>query len=261
MHTSGPAGALERLERLHVMAAAFGIGLAAFLAIEPTQNWLLLLLALLTGLGIDGIVRAHPQDPFRHLDETALYLFLPVLFTLAVGLFLEEAAEGYWTVPAGLLMAVPFGLILRAEYNSIDSQAEAFPAARFILNIATYVVAFLFYATIIDFELDLVRSAFAVGVVSLLLGIEVLREEALATPRTLAYALAIGLLLAEVTWSLHFLPLEGTVAAVFLLLAFYSLSGLMHGYLGRRLTLHTIGEFAAMGLASLAIVIISHAFL
>ena len=259
--SSGLARSLDRLDRLHVMAAAFGIGLVAFLAIEPTQNWLLLLMALLAGLGSDGVVRSHPRAPFQRLDETALYLFLPVLFTLAVGLFLKEAAEGYWRVPTGLLMGVPFGLILRAEYDSVQSQAGVYLTARFILNVATYVVVFLFYATIIDFEVDLLPSAFAVGVVSLLLAIEVLREEALETPRTVACALAIGLLLAEVAWSLHFLPLDGPVAAIFLLLAFYALTGLMHSYLGQRLTLRTAGEFAATSLAGLAVVVLSHVYL
>jgi len=252
---------LGRIDRLHVMAGVFGIGLAAFLAIEPTQNWLLLLMALLAGLGTDGIVRTHPQSPFRRLDETALYLFVPVLFTLAVGLFLEETAEGYWTVPAGLLAALPFAILVQAEYNSVQPGSEAYQTARFYLNIATYLIAFLFYATISDFDLGLLSSAFAVGVVSLLLAVEVLREEALETPRTLLYAAAIGTLLAEAAWTLHFLPLEGPVAATFLLLAFYLMTGLMHAYLGDRLNLRTGGEFAAIASLGLIIVVLSHNFL
>ncbi len=78
-----------RLDRLHVMAALFGLGLLAFLAIEPTQNWLLLLLAGLTALGTDGIVRTHPLARTPRLDDTALYLFVPVLFALSLGLFLD----------------------------------------------------------------------------------------------------------------------------------------------------------------------------
>lgn len=251
-------GALARLDRVHVMAAAFGIGLAAFLAIEPTQNWLLLLLTVLAGLASDGIVRTHPEGRFKRLDDTALYLFVPVLFTLAAGLFLEEAAEGYWTAPAGFLMAVPFGFALQAEYNSVHREGAAYHPARLILNVATYATAFLFYAAIYDFELALVTTIFAVSVVSVLLGIEVLREEAMETPRTLLYAGAIGLLLAEATLTLHFLPLEDTVAAIFLLLAFYLLTGLMHSYLGQRLNLRTAGEFTAMAAIGLIIIVASH---
>jgi len=250
--------ALARLDRVHVMAAAFGLGLAAFLAIEPTQNWLLLLLAVLAALAGDGIVRSHPKGRFKRLDDTALYLFVPVLFTLAVGLFLEDVVEGYWTVPAGFLMAIPFGFALQAEYDSVQPKAAAYHSARLILNVVTYATAFLFYAAIYDFELALVTTIFAVSVVSILLAIEVLREEAMETPRTLLYASAIGLLLAEVAWALHFLPLQGTVAAVFLLLAFYLLSGLMHSYLGQRLNLRTASEFAAMAALGLIIVVASY---
>jgi len=240
------------------MAAAFGIGLAAFLAIEPTQSWLLLLLTVLAALASDGVVRSHPRNDFKHLDDTALYLFVPVLFTLAAGLFLEETAEGYWTVPTGLLMAVPFGLALQAEYHSVEGKGNAYHNARLILNVATYMIAFLFYAVIYDFELALVTTIFAVSVVSVLLAIEVLREEAMETPRTLLFAGAIGLLMADVAWALHFLPLEGGVAAIFLLLAFYLLTGLMHSYLGRRLNLRTASEFVAMATLGLVIVVASH---
>jgi hypothetical protein len=249
-----------RIDRLYLMAAAFGIGVAAFLAIEPTQNWLLLLITLLVGLGTDGIIRTHPKAAFHRLDDSALYLFLPVLFTLSAGLFLEEAATGYWTVPTGLLTAVPFGYILQAEYNSVDRKAPTYPTARLILNLATYVTAFLFYAAIYDFELALLPSAFGVGMVSLLLAVEVLREEALETPRTLIYATAIGALLAETAWAIHFLPLVEPAAAMFLLLGFYLATGLIHSHLGQRLNLFTAGEFAAMTALGLAIVILSHNF-
>jgi hypothetical protein len=252
---------VSRLDRIQVMAAVFGIGLTAFLAIEPTQSWLLLLLAGLVALGTDGLVRTHPRGRFKRLDDTALYLFVPVLFTLSLGLFLEEAIEGYWSVLAGLGAAIPFAVILQAEYNSVDDRLRAYGGARLTLNIATYVIAFLFYATIYDFDLSLPAITLASGVVSLLLAIEILREEALETPRTLLHALAIGVLLAEAALAMHFLPLEGALAAVFLLLAFYLMTGLMHNYLGDRLTLHTAGEFSGIALLGLLIVVVSHAYI
>ena len=260
----GPAAlssAIGRLDRVYVMGAVFGLGLTAFLAIEPTQNWLLLLLAGLAALGSDGIVRTHPRARFRRLDDTALYLFVPVLFTLSLGLFLEEVAEGYWTLAAGLLAGIPFTAIIQAEYSTVNRKSENYVSARLILNVATYVIAFLFFATIYDFDLPLPTASFAVGIVSLLLAIEILREEALDTPRTLLYAVAIGLLLAEAGWALNFLPLEGAIAAVFLLLAFYLMTGLMHNYLGERLSLRTAGEFTGVAGLGLLIVILSHTYI
>ncbi len=259
--TTALTGVASRLDRVHVMAAVFGAGLTAFLAIEPTQNWLLLLLAGLVALGSDAVVRTHPRARFKRLDDTALFLFVPVLLTLSLGLFLEEVADGYWSVPAGLAAAVPFAIVLQAEYNSVDRRQHAYGGARLTLNVATYVIAFLFYATIYDFDLSLAAVTFASGVVSILLAIEILREEALETPRTLLYALAIGLLLSEAALAMHFLPLEGALAAVFLLLAFYLVTGLMHNYLGNSLTFRTAGEFASIALLGLFIVVISHAYI
>ncbi|MEE8346897.1 MAG: hypothetical protein V3S20_06090 [Dehalococcoidia bacterium] len=253
-------GVVSRLDRVQVMAAVFGIGLTAFLAIEPTQNWLLLLLAGLVALGTDALVRSHPRSRFHRLDDTALYLFVPVLLTLSLGLFLEEAVDGYWSLLAGLSAAIPFAVVLQAEYNSVDRRLRAYGSARLILNIATYVIAFLFYAAIYDFDLTLPAVIFASGIVSVLLAIEILREEALETPRTLLYALAIGVLLSEAALAMQFLPLEGALAAVFLLLAFYLMTGLMHNYLADRLTLHTAAEFSGIALLGLLIVVVSHAY-
>jgi hypothetical protein len=253
------SGAVTRLDRVYALAIILALGLSTFLAIG--ENWILLLLSGLAALGTDGIVRTHPKAHFRRLDDTALYLFVPVLFTLGLGLFLEEVAEGYWTVAVGLLSVVPYWFILRAEYDSVDRRAESYQSTRLVLNLATYVVAFLFFATIYDFDLNLLTSAFAAGIVSFLLAIEVLREEEMDTSRTMLYALAIGLLLAETAWATHFLPFDGSAAAVFLLLALYLMTGMMHNYLGDRLSLKTASEFSAVALAGLAVVTVSNSYL
>jgi hypothetical protein len=254
-------GAIGRLDRLHILAAVLALGLTSYLTIEPTQNWLLLLLSGLAALGADHIVRDHPKARFKRLDDTALFLFVPVLATLAGGLFLEEVAGGYWTLGAGLLSAVPFWLILWAEYESVNRKSPNFQLSRLVLNVATYVIAFLFFATIYDFSLNLVTAAFAAGIVSVLLAIEVLREEAMDTTRTILYALAIGVLLAEAAWATHFLPLEGMPAAVFLLLALYLMTGMMHNYLASRLNVRTGAEFVAVAVAGIVIVTLSNAYI
>lgn len=254
-------GVITRLDRIHALAVVLALGLTGYLAIEPTQNWLLLLLAGLSAIGTDSVVRGHPKSRFHSIDDTALFLFVPVLFTMGMGLFLEEVADGHWTLAVGLASVVPYWLILRSEYESVDTAGHDFHFHRLVLNIATYVVAFLFFATIYDFGLDLITSAFAAGIVSLLLGIEVLREEAMDTPRSVIYALAIGVLLAETVWVSHFLPLEGNAAAVFLLLSFYLMTGLTHSYLAGRFNGRTAGEFAAVAAAGLFIVAVSQTYI
>ncbi len=247
-------GTITRLDRIFVFAAMFALGLTAYLAVEPTENWILLLLCALTAFGADNVVRTRPGAHFQRLDDTALFLFVPVLFTLSAGLFFEDAVSGHWTIAVGLLSAIPYGLILWAEYGSVDRVSPRYHLHRGILNAATYIIAVGFFSTMYDFDLSLLSAAFATGVVSLLLGIEILREEALDTTRTLIYALAIGVLLAEAAWAAHFLPLDGSGAAVFLLLAFYLMSGLMHNYLADRLSMRRASEFSAVALCGLAMI-------
>jgi hypothetical protein len=253
-------GTVSRLDRIIGLAAALALGLTAFLAIEPTQNWLLLLLCGLAALGTDGIVRNHPRARFQRLDDTALFLFVPVLFTLGMGLFFKEVAGGQGTVLAGIASVIPYYMVLRAEYESVHRGSDSYHYHRLVLNGATYIIAFLFFATIYDFNLPLLTSAFAAGIIGVLLAIEVLREEALDTARTILYAAAVGLLVGQSAWATHFLPLQGGAAAVFLLLAFYLMSGLMHNYLAQRLTARTAGEFGAVALAGLLMVALAHAW-
>lgn len=247
-----------RFDRIHVVAVALALGLTLYLAV-PTQNLLLLLFCGVAALGTDVIVRHHPNSNFQRVDDTALFLFVPVLFMLSMGVFMKDVLDGYWNVVVGLASVVPFWAILRAEYESVDYYSPHFQAARLVLNGATYVIAFLFFATIYDFDLSLVSSAFAAGIVSVLLAIEVLREEAMDTTRTILYSLAIGVLLGEAAWSTHFLPLDGSAAAVFLLLAFYMMSGLVHNYLASRLNRQTGSEFCAVALVGVAIIIVAQA--
>ena len=247
-----------RLDRVLVLAVVLALGMVAYLAVEPTQDWLLLLLAGLAAIATDSVVRNHPRADFHGVDETALYLFVPVLFTLGLGLFLEDVVGGYETVGIGLVSVIPFWAILRAEYESVDRLAPSYQSTRLVLNIATYVVAFLFFATIYDFELDLVTSSFAAGIISVLLAIEILREKGLDTTRTILYALAIGGMIAEAAWTTHFLPLEESAAAVFLLLTFYLATGLMHSYLGDKLDRRTSAEFGGVAAIGAVIIAISH---
>lgn len=253
-------GALTRMDRAHVLALVLALGMTAYLAIEPTQSWLLLLLAGLAALGTDAVVRAHPKAHFHNIDDTVLFLLVPVLMTLSLGIFLEDVVGGSWTVVVGLASVIPYWAVLQAEYESVDRAADTYHSTRLILNIVTYVVAFLFFATIFDFEMSRAACAAAAGMVSVLLGIEVLREEAMDNFKTATHALAVGLLLAQCAWVTHFLPLDGSAAAVFLLLAFYLATGIMHNYLAGRLNARTGSEFGAVAAAGLIIVTLSQTF-
>jgi hypothetical protein len=203
-----------------LLAAVYGLGVGMFLAVEPTRPWILLLTTVLVALGSDGIIRSYPSGVFRDVADTAPYLLLPVLLALGAGLFFEDTATGYWVWPAAAASAILMAATLYGQYVSVNPLAPAYPLARLMLTVVTYLTAFAFYAVVYSFGIGLLPAAAVVGLVSVLLANDILREAETNPWRTLTYAAAIGLVVAEARWSLHFLPLEGFLAGVFLLLAF-----------------------------------------
>ena len=244
-----------RTGRIPLLAVVFAIGLALFITIDPPRPWILLVITALVALGADGIYRLHPHADFHTVADTSPHLFVPVLFSLSAGLFLEDVVLGYWAAPAvagaGALMAAA----LYAEHVSVEPQHRSYAAARFVLNVVTYLSAFGFYAVVYGFDVDLLPAAFAVGLVSMLLAIEIFREAEADPIRALVFAAVIGVILAEARWVLYFIPLEGFLAGVFLLLVFYLTTGIISHYLTDHLEHTVLAEFALVSAAGIAIVI------
>jgi hypothetical protein len=238
-----------------LLSFCFAVGLALFITIDPVQPWILLAVTVLMGLGADGIVRGHPRADFHTVADTAPHLFVPVLFTLSAGLFLEDVVLGYWAAPAVLGAAVLFGLALQAEHLSVETDHKSFGLARFTLNVVTYLTAFGFYAVVYGFSVDLLPAAFAVGLVSMMLAIEIFRDAEADPLRALVFAAVIGVVAAEARWVLYFIPLEGFLAGVFILLVFYLATGVVSHYLTDHIQRDVLLEFALVTAAGLAIVI------
>lgn len=245
----------SRVGLIPLFSLIFGLWLQLFLSIDPVQSWILLTLAVAVAVGTDGIVRSHPQGDFRTIADTSPYLFVPVLFTLSAGLFLEDVILSYWTVPAVIGASALLGTAVYAEHVTVDPDNPQFPLARFLLNVITYLTAFGFYAVVYGFDVNLAPAALAVGLVSTLLAVEIFREAEADAIRALVFAAVIGLVVAEARWVLYFLPLDGFLAGVFLLLVFYLSTGVISHYLTNHLDRGVLLEFAVVTAAGLAIVI------
>ena len=243
--------------RVPLLVVVYAIGLALFLTVEPTRPWILLMVTALVALGIDGILRTHPsaieQDD---VAWTAPLLFLPSLMALSSGLFLEDVLTGYWAVPGVVIAAGLMGAVLYAEYISVETYSPKYAGARFVLNLGTFLTAFGFYAVVYSFDVALVPAAATVGLVSLLLGVEVLRESEADPIRALVFAAAIGIVVAQARWALYFLPLESYLAGVFLLLVFYLTSGLVQHHLNDDLKAPVVAEFSLISIIGVMIVVV-----
>lgn len=213
------------------------------LLIEPTPRWLVLFGSTLATLSLDGILRTTRRQPFATGLDTTPYLFLPALFVLATPVFLEHNVRGYWAVPVALTGGLLFGAIAVAQVGSVREFDPARGPARFIAVTSAYFVAFALYSLTYRFDLELSHAMVAVTLVSSLLAIEVLREGEVEPLETFILAIVTALIVSEVRWALHFLPLDGHLAAMTLLLTFYFVTGLLHSYLTRQLSAFVATEY------------------
>jgi hypothetical protein len=247
--------------RIVLLVLIYAAGLTLFLAVEPTRPLILMIVTLAVALGTDGLLRTHPQALGEEdIGWTAPLLFLPTLLALGSGLFLEDTLSGYWVLPGVVIAAGLMGAILYSEYISVDPFHSNYSTARFILNLGTFLTAFAFFAVVYSFDVALLPAALIVGLISLLLSVEVLRESEADPVRALVYAAAIGVIVGQARWALYFLPLDSYLAGVFLLLVFYLTSGLVQHHLNDDLRPPVVTEFALISVLGVVIVTLGRVF-
>jgi hypothetical protein len=268
---SAPSTRIGRLSlpqggRIPLVAGIYAIGVLLFLALEPTRTLWLVIATVFVALGTDGVIRSYGHGRFSAPLDTAPHLVVPVVLSFAVGFFCEETVSGYWDVPAALVAGVLMGGILFAECLCIDARNPLYGTGRFMLNIATYLGAFALYAVMYSYGTGLIPAALGAGLVSAVLAADILRETELMPPpvgerslRSLGFAASIGLILGEARWALYFVPLDGFLAAVFLLLFFYVTTGVAQHYLTGHLTKVVAREYALVAFLGLLMVILGRA--
>ena len=244
-----------------VLFTLLAIGLfLAYLLIEPTPRWLALLAAAVALLGTEGLLRIERRTAFEDggIDVTP-FLFLPALYALTMPVFLEENLRGWWTFPAGLAAGLGLGAVAVAEVASVRERDPLREQARFFAAGATYLVAFALYSLTYSAGLEVRTAIIATGLMSALLAVELLREHEVDQRETLILALAAGLVLAELRWGLHYLPLDGHLAALALLFGFYFVTGILAAHLTRALDALAAVQYGGITAGGVALVVAAHA--
>jgi hypothetical protein len=248
-----------------ILTAIMTLAFVMFLLIEPTPRWLALFSAVVAALGTDGVlrtarerIRAHtgtsaPAFPAEERDMTA-YLFLPALFALGVPVFAEHHVRGLWAIAAGLGAGLCFGAIVSAAVASARARERITGHGRFVTAAATYFVAFALLSLAYAFDLQLRDAVVAAWLISTLLAVELLRDDEVDPVETLILAAVAGLVMAEARWVLQFMPIDGALAAVTLLLVFYFVTGVIHLHVTRQLNAAIAAEYAAVAAAGVALV-------
>ncbi len=243
-----------------LLALVVAAGLSAFVTVRPEQHWILWLTAALAALGTDGIVRGHPhwhgEGPFL----TIAYLFLPFLATAGSGFFVDEALDGYARPATALAASLVVAAVVYGEYHTVEFGTRTYSSMRLVLAVITYLTAFALYTVVFTRDLDVTVGAACIGLVSVALAMELLRESRLLGISSLLVGLAIGVSVAELHLALYFFPLDGLLAGALLIIGFYLATGLAHHLLDHDLEWSTAAEYLLVAAVATATVVVARVF-
>ncbi|MBM3139576.1 MAG: hypothetical protein FJZ92_05010 [Chloroflexi bacterium] len=264
----GNAGAPARPRfRFRIDAAALvltvlvTLTLLMFVLVEPSPRWLLVFAAAIAVLGVDGALRARREpggEPPAAID-TIPFLFLPALFAVAAPLLIEHNARGYAVIPSAVAAGVAFGAIAVAAPLSVTERGRTYAVARLVATSGAYFAAFALFSLVYVFDLGPRAAVGAVALAATMLAVEVLREGRVDALETLVFSAVTGLVLGEVRWALHYLPVDGYLAGLTLVLAFFFVSGLLNAHLTRRLDVALALEYVVIVGLGIALVVLARA--
>ncbi|MEX2376294.1 MAG: hypothetical protein WD942_12040, partial [Dehalococcoidia bacterium] len=242
---------------LAVLTGVATLLILAFLLIEPTPRWLLVLGAGATVLGLDGTLRQTWREPFALGQETAPFLFVPALYMISVPVLIEHNVTGEATVLMGLGAGIGFGALAWAELASVRAFSAEYPQARTIVAANTYLTGFAIFSLTYVFDTALVPSLIATGIAGGMLAVEILREGEIDPIETLGLALVAGVVVAEARWLFYYMPLDTYLAGLALLLVFYLVTGLLHSYVVRALNSGVALQYSAITAAGMSLVAVA----
>lgn len=265
---------MPRFDRLSILVSLVLFGLVVSHLVElPTRTvsfvalgvpttiylsgrWVIgALLVVLTGAGVDSIMRSHPQTQNAGWAYSLSFWGVPcALIILSLVVLPLSPNTLFWLgalAAAGLLLS----LIVVAQYYAIDERTRYARAAHWALSLAAHAGVFVFCTLIYEARVRSLLSATAISIVSALLAAELLRPHASRLPaiRTWLYSAVVGIVLGEVAWALNHVSLNAVAAGILLLLIFYVVSGLAKQHLDGQLARPVIVEFVVVSILGLGL--------
>ena len=244
---------------LAILTAIVTLAFLMFLLIEPTPRWIALFGAGVATLGTEGVLRSARGRSFQAGLDPTPQLFLPALYALVIPVFIEHNARGLWVPPIGLLAGAGFGAIVAAEVASVRAHEPQFDTARTVAGGAVYLTAFALFSLTYSFELVLPPAILAAALISGLLAIELLRDGIAEPLDVLGLSAVAAVIVGQMRWTLHFVPLDGHLAALGLLLAFFFASGVLHAHVTRHLQRNTVFEYSGIVAAGIVLIVAARA--
>ncbi len=240
-----------------VLVTIVTLSFLMFVLTEPAPRWILLLGVLAAALGTHGVLRSEHPRTFELGADSTPQLVLPALYALAIPLFIDQNARGLWVPFSAIAAGLGFAAIVVAELRSVREFAIGAAEARLVSDVGAYLTAFALLSLLYTRDPSLPAAVATAALVGGLLSFEVLRNSSLGLLDMLTFALVGALVIGELRWALHFVPLDGHLAAVALLIAFFFVSGVLAARLRGQLSREVLVQYSA--LAAIGAVIVTAA--
>ena len=188
--------------------------------------------------GTDALVRGHAKAQPEQSPRVSLHWILPAAMTAVAWALLAQPLRLEQRIAIVLAVSAVLLLLIAVEYHTADLAAPWRPAVRLALQLATYGVAALVYATVrLTIPLR-ANAALSIAVASAAMGLRLLSENERILGRVGLSALGLGALLGVIS-SLLYPRIPAPVAYSLLLVVYlYVATGLLRQLLLGQLQPH-----------------------
>lgn len=239
-----------------VLVLAVSAALLLLAALDPARWWYAWTATLvLVAAGTTLLTSLHAQRPLRLPEPMELRAWIaPVALTAGGSMFAHEFLGGHFGIIGALATSFGVGAVMYCQAALAEVHPHDHDTIRLINSLSIYISAFLLFAALQSIGVPNPFGALLQGVLAGLLSSELFQERHVPAWRQLLYAVLVMVLVAELAWSISFLPWGKVLTGVILLLSFYPLSGLIHYYLQARLDRWVVVEFAVVTCVALFLV-------
>ena len=245
-------------------AVVVGVATAGMLVSSALTSPYAMLLVSLTALFVGGgtlsVVRSKLSSGSRLRRAPIAHTIVPATLAFGGALFTLQLLGGFYRplgmafTSGGVALTVYCQYVLAAPLERVPAYRTGRPAfARLVTDLAVYLAAFLLFVVLLNTGLDSLLSALGLGIVSGLLCLELFQSAEDDPRRAALYAGVVGVLMAQMSWVLHYESFDHIVTGLLLLLGFYLLSGLVHNHLLNRLSRGVALEFIGVTVIGLGL--------
>ena len=202
-------------------------------------------LALLTAVQSDAIMREHPAAQGMGLGYAVTFWPLPCLWAL-LGLPLLQGEGELWIGASALVYALLLAAILSVQYASLSSGS-----ARWVLTLLASGAVYALLRAIIQLRLSPSVMALAVGAAGGALALSFFRSGPGEVGRTWGRAALVALIVGQAGWAVAFWEAKDLATSLFLFGLFYLLISLFQQQMLGKLSRLSVLQYAVAALAGL----------